>query len=466
MTDNSEPIELEKGKDAPESSDRKDSGESPKQSLGDYVERILTDVLGTLARFISTIYLFTFRPHRAADQLSKDPPDYTVLVRPRTFLLLGCLFYSVLLSVFELSIDPPDANTRALSHRDTTESVIAGLQQLLSDGVSLLTLVITTLPILIVTSLSAVLAGHVFKYAKNKATTFFIYLYGQQGFLLLLYMLSVETQMGLFRGTEYRILIIFTLILGLAIQAIRCFRSILSNGNPFGKVTRVLCYLAFVGFFIIPIPLSGFTVIAMHESALQVKEENRRSPGPAIRIIDVTTPTFDGTKMSIELTALVENRSTQTLVMRPGDVEFEVYFVSHAELNPVVNYGLGPSNVDAHLNRYNRYSISLNEARIETSQEGQGIWTLAPTSDGLIRVLASQEVMQIKFIGGNRDWEREKLMVMELEQVPELQRLAFVTDGRKMIVQLKLTDYTSDTDLVSGFYRARSIIPAPSQISE
>ena len=471
--DSSQSKDLAQGKDAPDSAGE-ETREAPKRPLGEYVEGTLADVLGTLSRFITTMFLLAIRPHRAAAQLSKEPPNYAVLARPYTFLLLGCLFYSVLLSAIELSFTPRDKNTRGLSHNEITEVLAAGIQQLLSHGPSLLTLVITTLPILIVASLSAVLAGHIFKHARTKR--FFLYLYGLQGSMSLLFGLSMETQgevlQKLFGSDDYILLVFPALVLALAVQAFRCLRAILDNGNRSGKVVRALTYLAFCMLFLVPIPFSGYMVVGMHQSALQVKKENReRAPGPPIRIVDVTTPTIDGPRMNIELTALVKNRSKLTLVLRPSDVELEVYFVSPAELDRVWKSGPAPSNVDADLDDYDRYRAHLNEARIENGVKGRDIWTLAPTLDGLIRVVASQEVTSLLFRAHARDrWrykdedyltrrqmraERAQLVVEELEQVPESQRLAYVADGRKVIVRLTLKDHTANSVLMSGFYRLK-----------
>lgn len=469
MTDTSEPKDLEQGKGAPGSPARE---EAKQARLGEYVEGMLADILGTLSRFISTIFLFTIRPRRAAAQLSKEPPDYTVLVRPHTFLLLGCLFYSVFLSAIKLSNTLRDENTIGLRSDDTTEALAAGFQQLLSDGPSLLSMVITSLPILIVASLSAVLAGHIFKRAKTKANAFFLYLYGLEGTMILLFALSMETQgdvlMRLFGSDDYILLTIPALVLGIAVQAFRCLRSILDNGNPLGKVVRALSYLAFGVFFLVPMPLAGHVVVTMHQSVLQVKKENReRSPGPAIRIVDVTAPTIDGARMSIELSALVENRAKRTLALRPSDVKLEVYFVSPGELDKVHTYSRGlPYNLYPDLDNYDRYRAHLDEARIETGGNGRDILTLSPTLEGLITVVASQEVTSFLFNSHERDFwkdedistrwrvlsERSKPVKRKLEQVPELRRLMYVADSRRVIVRLELRDHTMNQVLASGFY--------------
>jgi len=314
-----EKTESEKSDEQEQPQDGADNKEKKKHSIG-----------GTFTRFLVTIYLFLIRPHKLATEIKKETSDYLVLVRPRTFLLISCMLYSIFLNSIDLG----------RGHRDTTEAITASLQMLLNNGVSLISLIITTLPILFITAFFAVAAGRIFNETKQKPVLFFIYLYGVQGSLILLYMVTIETQSDilqfLLNSDDYILLIVPTVALVLLVQAIRCFNALQTDNVKGNKLLITLRGIVFFIVFSVPIPLAGYTVITMNEATAHINNgDTPTRPDPEIRIIGVTYPTIKDTSIEFELTALVENRFDKSLVFRPDDVEVEVYFISQSGLNRI-----------------------------------------------------------------------------------------------------------------------------------
>lgn len=434
-----------------------------KNSLGEYVEGVLADILSTFTRFFITLYLFVFRPQRVVTELTQESPSYQYLVRPHTFLLLSCMLYSIYLTSLDL----------ASRHRETNEAITASLQQLLSNGVSLVALILTTLPILFVTSLFSVIAGRLLNSNYN-LKIFFIYLYGLQCSLILLFMLTAETQSEIFqyflKGDDYIIIVIILLLLLIGIQSWRCFNkiNISEDSNTFFR--RSLHHFFFFILFVIPIPLSGYVVNFMQSSVEKIKNKDKLSrPEPTIRIINVTKPNFSSALSTIELIAIVENRSDKMLVIKPNDVQIDINFISQSELNRSSSFGRLLSNVKYDLDSYDRYITKFDKARVEPNSTDYGLWTMAPNSSDIIKISASQKINNFNFRGHDRDrykfrdknikeyWKhaskREKPIYKELRAIPDQKKLTFVAADRRVFIKVGIIDSTLKKRLNSYFFQ-------------
>ena len=184
-------------------------------------------------------------------------------MRPHIFLLFGCLLYSLVVNVFAT---PSDETIRSLSFSETTEAIAASFEQLLTDTPSLLRVVLRTLPILFVTSLAAAVAGAIVRDPRRMANSFFLYLYGLQGAIALLVVIAMETigsvSEALFGSDDYALLVFLLLLLVIAVQTARCFRSLFAAWIGPGTWERARHYTAFGLFFAVPLPLSAHLVRA------------------------------------------------------------------------------------------------------------------------------------------------------------------------------------------------------------
>jgi hypothetical protein len=214
-------------------------------------------------------------PTRASQSICPQPPDYRHLLRPYTLLFIGCLLYSFLLG--------------AVSHitsSDITEMVVKITKDSFGREFSFNALLVRSLPLVIVASLCATLAGMLTRTGGDTVRTLMVYLYGLQGSLLFFFVHAMDVLRDAFQrmlsSDDYIILAFLLLILPLSIQGYRMFRHGVNAIHEQPKV-RLLLLLGFPLFFLVSIPLAGYLVVATN---LSRTKSNKRSENVVSRPSD------------------------------------------------------------------------------------------------------------------------------------------------------------------------------------
>ncbi len=437
--------------------------------LAEKVDTTISEIVNAIWRLASTILIFCFRPRIAAAQLSPFHPEYRILLRPNTFLLIGCFALSLYVKVLELSSGSADGTVRGLRFSETTEAISATFQMVITDVFSVVGVIVRTLPILIVMSLAAYSASLVYSPPQEITRRFFLYLYGLQGIVLILVILSLETigsaSEALFGSDDYGFLLIPFIVVGLAVQSARGLLSLWDRPRSWKVAWR---YAVFLLFFILPLPTAGFIVHSMSTSTDEISEESRRwGPGPPVRVVDVQPFVINGSQLRISFSALVDNRSTKTIALRSQDVSVEVYFVAPEERGRNIQISRSlPSNVNWSVDSYDRHIVTLSEAQIEQADDRSEIWILAPGAEEFVTISVDQAVTVARFLpsdrgrynfGSDDEWRAERSRRAaesraRLEEFAENDVLKYIAVGKTAFVRVVLTDEAGMQTLTSGYY--------------
>jgi hypothetical protein len=436
----------------------------PKFSLGDHVDAFLEDVLELFVRALRTVVLFSLNPKRAAAHLSRESGAGVTFVGPYTFLLIGCLFYSYFVGAWT-----------ATTHSDFTLAVWEVIKKGVREGFSLEGILIRSLPLVLGTSLAAAFAGVISRRSGPEVRTLFLYLYGLQGIGLLLFALSASALGFMFirltGSDDYIILLFFALGIALGVQAFRCLLLLTREDRKDSTVSRVLLYLAFPLLFFLPMPLLGYGLVRSGFT----QQEGGRPPlerqVPAVRIMEAKWGEPDTSRLSVSLSAVVENRSKYTFVLEPKAAVLEIYFVPSDELNQMTIMHSYPHQKgtysDSDLEVFSRCHVSMDEVQIE-ARPGEGtIHTLAPGGATIVRVAGHSDVTSA-LCYPEIDWNKKKHSQAQDSPKRVPTTLKELAEGRELIVRLSVRDPTLDESLTSDHYRVglmKKVTPMESSAS-
>jgi hypothetical protein len=410
-------------------------------SVGENLEGLLAGLLRIVSRYVWTVALLSLMPTRASQSICPQPPDYRHLLRPYTLLFIGCLLYSFLLG--------------AVSHitsSDITEMVVKITKDSFGREFSFNALLVRSLPLVIVASLCATLAGMLTRTGGDTVRTLMVYLYGLQGSLLFFFVLAMDVLRDAFQrmlsSDDYIILAFLLLILALSIQGYRMFRHRVNAIHEQPKV-RLLLLLGFPLFFLVPIPLAGYLVVATNLMPDEVEQEVRERRVAPVRIIEARATTIGRNNVYVALSALIQNQSGFPFILSRDGIDMELYFVSGDELN---NVGRPDERTYPDLDLFDRFRLYFGSVHAEITAPDLDPSVLGPEAATIVEITIKVEGTAAWFEARQRYKQGQPI-----RQAPESSERPWdeLAQGRSLFIGLVVQDVTSGQILRSEYFRVK-----------
>lgn len=354
-------------------------------SFGRNIESLLSGLIGMLFRWFGTLALFALSPKRVATVLGTERPDFRHVLRPYTFLFIGCLLYSFVLS------SVPTLG-RALRVEADAERILEMAQREFGESFSFTATLIRTLPLLVILALSGWLAARPIARRATNVQYLYFYLYGLQAGLLFLLLMSLYTVFSAIDVGDIPLLIMVLILFVLLIQGLRSLRRIIPKGT--GWPTRTAVYLLFPVFYLAPLPLAGY---AIEQAGLFDYEESRAAPQPplpAVRFLDAKYQADSNTHIRFLITALVENPTNHAMLITPERSDLYVVYLPERLQSyvQVIRDVLSPKeyrDIKETGRRFKALRIAVD--RLLVNKKVEDAWVLTPGDAVVVRIEAQLE---------------------------------------------------------------------------